>query len=590
MWKTDFVGNTIASDGRLRTQISTSRPFLWLFGGEFDRKKLDEDVEKLTAYYRGLGFFRARIGRELEFNEKENWVTITFVIDEGPRYKIRNVSVIGNTKYTSDELLAELKLKSGDYFNQAKMTADVSALQDKYGGIGYVFADVKADPRFLEEPAQLDLVYNIKEGDRYRVGKINVDIKGEYPHTQLTTVLNRLSIKPGDIVDIREIRASERRLRASQLFETNPANGNAPKIVFSPPGQEEQDEETKSPRSRRRNRAAAADAAAWAGAWAEAWVGGDGRRTTSDGDDVPRPEPRPGVARSRARRDVGLRPVRRADRRPEGGSQDGGRGQRSAASGSQARGEQSAPRQRVRPSAIGRRPTTSSQMAGELTDAARTSEHGSSSRATRLILTPVHARRGPGQSGRCRPPAPVVRRRRVGQQPPGSRSRSTASVRQAGTAASRPRSRAGPARAGLRAADVADARRPAAAGRFAAGAVPARPDLQRRLAVPRRPARRRRARPAAALRRHRRRDDDRAVDVRRGDQLRRRAGRLDRLGRAELRLDPLPHQLGRHPQRHGLARRRPAVPHRGRARHPSCSGTWSTSKSRTCSIRRSAWG
>ena len=58
VWSTTFVGNTIADDGRLRTQIGTSRPFLWLFGGEFDRKKLDEDVDKLTAYYRGLGFFR----------------------------------------------------------------------------------------------------------------------------------------------------------------------------------------------------------------------------------------------------------------------------------------------------------------------------------------------------------------------------------------------------------------------------------------------------------------------------------------------------------------------------------------------------
>ena len=57
VWNTAFIGNTIASDGRLRTQISTSRPFLYLFSGEYDRKKLDEDVEKLTAYYKGLGFF-----------------------------------------------------------------------------------------------------------------------------------------------------------------------------------------------------------------------------------------------------------------------------------------------------------------------------------------------------------------------------------------------------------------------------------------------------------------------------------------------------------------------------------------------------
>ncbi len=241
VWTTKFIGNTIADDGRLQTQIKTAHPFLWLFKGELDRKELDEDVNRLTAYYRGLGFFRARIGRELEFNEKQNWVTVTFVIDEGPRYKIRNISVLGNTKYTSDELLADLKLTRDNYFDQAKMTRDVATMQDRYGGIGYVFADVKADPRFLEEPGQLDLVYNIKEGDRYRVGKIDVNIKGEYPHTRITTILNRLSIKPGDIVDVREIRASERRIKLSGLFETNPATGNAPKIVFSPPDQDGDD-------------------------------------------------------------------------------------------------------------------------------------------------------------------------------------------------------------------------------------------------------------------------------------------------------------------------------------------------------------
>jgi len=234
----DFVGNTIATDARLRTQIKSKPPFLYLFKGELDRKQLDEDVERLTAYYRSLGFFRARIGRELSFNEQENWVTVTFVIDEGPRYRIRNVHLLGNSKFTTEELLAELKLKDGEYFNQAKMTTDLASLQDKYGSIGHVFAEVKADPRFLEEPGWLDLFYNIKEGDRYRVGKIDVQIKGEYPHTQLTTILNRLSIKPGDIVDIREIRASERRLRASGLFESNPATGSVPKIVFSPPNEE----------------------------------------------------------------------------------------------------------------------------------------------------------------------------------------------------------------------------------------------------------------------------------------------------------------------------------------------------------------
>ena len=234
-----FVGNRIVDDARLKkTVIKSKTPFLYLFNGELDHKQLDDDVDRLVAYYRGLGFFKARIGRELSYSKSKKWVSVKFIIDEGPRFKIRNVSVIGNKQYSSEELLANLNLNGGEFFNQSEMTADIGKIQDKYGGVGYVFADVKADPRFLEEPGQLDLVYNVTEGDRYRVGKINVRIKGEYPHTQLTTILNRLSLKPGDIIDIREIRASERRIKACGLFESNPASGQAPKIVFHPPGQE----------------------------------------------------------------------------------------------------------------------------------------------------------------------------------------------------------------------------------------------------------------------------------------------------------------------------------------------------------------
>ncbi|NUQ63387.1 MAG: BamA/TamA family outer membrane protein [Pirellulales bacterium] len=238
LW-TKFEGNTIATDARLRTQIKTKPGILWIFQGEVDAKEIDEDLNRLTAYYRGLGFFRARIGRELEYDDDREWLTLTFIVDEGPRYVVRNVAFIGNTKFSTDRLSRDLKLKSGQYFNQAEMRSDVSSIRDTYGAVGYVFSDVKADPRFLEEPGQLDLVYNIEEGERYRVGRINVQIKGEYAHTKINTVLNRMSLRPGDIVDIRELRASERRLKASGLFEVDPTKGVAPKIVFSPPTAED---------------------------------------------------------------------------------------------------------------------------------------------------------------------------------------------------------------------------------------------------------------------------------------------------------------------------------------------------------------
>jgi outer membrane protein insertion porin family len=236
-----FVGNQIASGERLKGQIKTHLPYAYIFSGDVDRKQIDEDVERLTAYYRSLGFFRARVGRELEFNEAQDWLVLTFIIDEGPRYKVRNVSFLGNSKYTSEQLAENLKLKGSQFYNQNDMLRDANMLQEKYGSIGYVFADIKAENRFGDEPGQLDLVYNITEGDRYRVGRVNVEIKGENPHTRITTVLNRLSQRPGDIVDIRELRASERRLRASGLFMVDPTKGVQPKIVFTPPESKDKD-------------------------------------------------------------------------------------------------------------------------------------------------------------------------------------------------------------------------------------------------------------------------------------------------------------------------------------------------------------
>ena len=240
LW-TGFVGNTIANDARLLTQIKSKPGVLWLLGGDLDRAKIDADVEALTAYYRSLGFFQAKVGREVEVvnGGKREWTMLTFVINEGPRYSVRNVSFVGNSKFKSEFISRELKLTSGEPFNQAKMDTDLGMIRDIYGGRGFVFADIRADPRFLEEPGQLDLVYNIEEGQRYRVGKINIRIRGEHPHTRHSTVLNRLSLRPGDILDIRKLRDDERRLTSSSLFSADRSKGEGPRIAFSKPEGEE---------------------------------------------------------------------------------------------------------------------------------------------------------------------------------------------------------------------------------------------------------------------------------------------------------------------------------------------------------------
>jgi outer membrane protein insertion porin family len=235
IWKVVFEGNTFASDGQLRTKIQSKRPIMYIFKGQLDRELIDADVDRVTAYYRSFGYFQAKVGRIIEFDDQGKWATLRFVVHEGPRYQVENVSFLGNKLFSSDSLAMGIKLPSGQPFEQAKMNADVEWLKLLYGSQGYVFADIRADIIYLEEPGKVNLLYKIEEGRRWRIGNIYVHINGDNPHTKIQTALNRLSFRSGEIADIREIQASERRLRASGLFLNDPARGIAPKISFNIP-------------------------------------------------------------------------------------------------------------------------------------------------------------------------------------------------------------------------------------------------------------------------------------------------------------------------------------------------------------------
>ncbi len=235
IWKVEFIGNEFLSDSRLKTRIKSKPPMLKLFKGYVNREQIDADVDQLTAYYRAFGYFQARIGRKLDYNKKGNWVDLTFVIREGPRSKIRNVRFQGNKIFEPEALAAAAKLTSGHDFEQLKMQRDSLWLQELYGSHGYVFADVRPEPVYLEEPGEIDLIYHIDEGEQWRVGRILVNIGGDHPHTRIQTALNRITLRSGDLMDIRELKSSERRLIASSLYHSDPASGVRPKITYRIP-------------------------------------------------------------------------------------------------------------------------------------------------------------------------------------------------------------------------------------------------------------------------------------------------------------------------------------------------------------------
>jgi outer membrane protein insertion porin family len=236
IWSIRFQGNVIFSDAILATKIKSHDARGGLTTYMFNKANLNqirEDTDRLVSYYRALGYFQARVDYRLDYFGGGDFLDVTFVVDEGPQFHIRNVSLMGNKAFTTEQLMAALTVKSGDAFNLGKMNRDQRTLRnDYYGRRGFIFVDITPEPRFLEEPGQLDLIFRITEGDIYRAGEVHVHIDGDSSHTQHNVVTNLVGVRPGQIIDLRELEDSERRLKASQLFDTQ---GQGPRVEVRQP-------------------------------------------------------------------------------------------------------------------------------------------------------------------------------------------------------------------------------------------------------------------------------------------------------------------------------------------------------------------
>ena len=230
-----FRGNKYISARRLKTQIKTKPPIAYVFQGNVNKQEIDEDLKRLEAYYRKLGFFQAEVGRELIFGESKKWLNVIYVVNEGPRYQVREVAFEGNQVFSAEKLSKDLKLKAGKPFNQDDMSLDLQSVEYTYGTKGYIDVVVKPETRLLEEPGELDLVYHIVEGDPSRINRVDIEITGDNPHTKMKVVRSRLSLHPGDILSRKEVDLSERRVLRSGLFANDPTRDERPKIIWSEP-------------------------------------------------------------------------------------------------------------------------------------------------------------------------------------------------------------------------------------------------------------------------------------------------------------------------------------------------------------------
>ncbi len=239
--KINIKGATIVSEARLKKIINSRGPmggFLTYIGNRdvADMRKIDQDVDVLATYYHNLGFLTATVGRQIQYDESGKWLTITFVLNEGPRFKVNDVQIIGNQFITEESLRQRMQLNPGDMFDGTLMRRDVGELVYGYGELGFIYAEVEPKTVMRDEANVVDLVYEISEGDRWKVGEIRVNIEGEPHLMKETTMLNLVDLREGDWIDRRTLEINRRRLERSQLLEVNPQVADPPDIKVVPRG------------------------------------------------------------------------------------------------------------------------------------------------------------------------------------------------------------------------------------------------------------------------------------------------------------------------------------------------------------------
>ncbi|MEC7229892.1 MAG: outer membrane protein assembly factor BamA, partial [Verrucomicrobiota bacterium] len=228
-----FEGNEAFSDKKLLKQLETNKHgwLSWLTGsGRFDEKKFKEDLTILRKFYRDSGYLDCEINEEkvsIDFVESDE-IVITIPIVEGQLYYLGDFSVENATVYTTDELLNELRLEKGNPFSPQGVDDAAIAIRDYYTSSGYLNTRVRAERVPNMETRQIDVVFQVRESEKFYVESINVEGNTK---SKSRVIIRELALTPGDIFDLRRMDVSERRLKNIGFFDDvrlNPEPTNIP--------------------------------------------------------------------------------------------------------------------------------------------------------------------------------------------------------------------------------------------------------------------------------------------------------------------------------------------------------------------------
>ncbi len=233
--------------------------FNW-FGERFVQEKLDADLLAIRNVYRDRGWLDAVVELErMEFNEDRSRVKLHVRVDEGPRYKVSQLSIRAvewvrgpdgvetlrdaELLAAEQDLLARCKLGPGEYFERNTQNRDSAALRERYDALGRIqhgtlprtlsWSFLDPELVFDTQDHTVKVTYRIAQGAEIRLREI---LFNGIQHTRDRVLRREVSVNPGERANVREIERSLARIQATRYFsdDFNRAAHRDPYFRFVP--------------------------------------------------------------------------------------------------------------------------------------------------------------------------------------------------------------------------------------------------------------------------------------------------------------------------------------------------------------------
>ena len=161
-----------------------------------DQEIIQEGRKNLVSHFQSKGFFAAKVN--VTTQRQPNGETILYQVEKGPRHKVSDVDVAGNSALGDKELLSHVAVKKAHLFSHGRYSENlvhtsVKNLQNLYRADG--FSDVKVTPEVRNQNGNLVVGFRVIEGERDIVASMHVEGNDSQPVAQLAP--KGLNLGPG---------------------------------------------------------------------------------------------------------------------------------------------------------------------------------------------------------------------------------------------------------------------------------------------------------------------------------------------------------------------------------------------------------